>query len=176
MWIQLLVNSLTLGSFYALIALGFALIFGVTRAFNLAHGELILLGGYIAYLLNRGYGVPLIWTVPVSIGAVLIATLLLHRILRQVGEPFELNTLVVTFGTALVLQNLMLYLFTADYRLIGHGAVFHLEAFEAYISDTQIAIIGMSLLATLAVHFLMRKTFLGKALRATIQDLSLIHI
>ena len=170
MWMQLLVNSLTLGSFYALIALGFALIFGVTRAFNLAHGELILLGGYIAYLLHKGYGVPVIWTVPISVAALLIASLLLCGLLRRIREPFELNTLVVTFGLALMLQNSMLHLFTADYRLIGHGSLFHLESFDAYVSDTQISIVLTSLLATLAVHFLMRKTFLGKALRATIQD------
>lgn len=170
MWMQLLVNSLALGSFYALIALGFALIFGVTRAFNLAHGELILLGGYIAYFLHRGYGMPVIWTVPFSIASLVTASLLLHGLLRRIREPLELNTLVVTFGLALVLQNGMLYLFTADYRLIGHGSLFHLKSLDAYISDTQISMVLTSLLATLAVHFLMRKTFLGKALRATIQD------
>lgn len=170
MWMQLLVNSLALGSFYALIALGFALIFGVTRTFNLAHGELILLGGYISYFLFKGEGIHILWTLPPSMLALLGAALVLHAILRRVREPYELNTLVVTFGLALVLQNAMLVIFTADYRLIGHGRQFFLESLDAYVSDTQITVFLTSLLATLSVHFLMRRTFLGKALRATIQD------
>jgi branched-chain amino acid transport system permease protein len=170
MWMQLLVNSLALGSFYALIALGFALIFGVTHAFNLAHGELILLGGYIAYLLTKGFGFHILWTLPFSVLAMLGAALALHAILRRVREPYELNTLVVTFGLALVLQNVMLSLFTADYRLISHGKPFFLESLDAYVSDTQLIVFLTSLVATLSIHLLMRKTFLGKALRATIQD------
>jgi branched-chain amino acid transport system permease protein len=170
MWMQLLVNSLTLGSFYALIALGFALIFGVTHTFNLAHGELILLGGYVAYLLSKGQGIHILWTLPFSMLALLGAALTLHAVLKRVREPYELNTLVVTFGLALVLQNAMLAFFTADYRLISHGRLFFIEPLGAYVSDTQITIFLTSLLATLSVHFLMRRTFLGKALRATIQD------
>jgi branched-chain amino acid transport system permease protein len=170
MWMQLLLNSLALGSFYALIALGFALIFGVTRTFNLAHGELILLGGYTAYFLSRGYGIHILWTLPFSMLTLLCAATILHAILRRVREPYELNTLVVTFGLALLLQNAMLSLFTADYRLISHGSRFFLESLDAYVSDTQITVFLTSLLATLSVHFIMRRTFLGKALRATIQD------
>jgi branched-chain amino acid transport system permease protein len=170
MWMQLLVNSLALGSFYALIALGFALIFGVTRTFNLAHGELLLLGGYIAYFLCKGHGAHVLWTLPFSMGALLGAALILHAILRRVREPYELNSLVVTFGLALVLQNAMLALVTADYRLLSHGRLFFLESLDAYVSEAQITVFFTSLLATLSVHFLMRRTFLGKALRATIQD------
>ncbi|MCU0574779.1 MAG: branched-chain amino acid ABC transporter permease [Syntrophobacteraceae bacterium] len=170
MWMQLLVNSLALGSFYALIAFGFALIFGVTRAFNLAHGELVLLGGYIACLLAKGYGIHTLWTLPFSIMALLGAALLLHAILRRLREPFELNTLVVTFGLALVLQNAMVFFFTADYRLIDPGSLRHLDLLGIQVSDAQLSVFALSITVTVALHLLMRKTFLGKALRATIQD------
>jgi branched-chain amino acid transport system permease protein len=56
MWTMVLVSGISLGSFYILIALGFALIFGVTRNFNLAHGELVVLAGYVAYWLWNVYG------------------------------------------------------------------------------------------------------------------------
>jgi branched-chain amino acid transport system permease protein len=170
MWMQLLVNSLALGSFYTLVALGFSLIFGVTHAFNLAHGELILLGGYLAYALSRGYGLHILWTWPFCIVVLVVVALALHFLLRRVKEPFELNSLVVTFGLALVLQNIMLFAFTADYHLARPGRLFFFEALRVYISDAQIAVFFTSLVATFLVHFLMRKTFLGKALRATIQD------
>lgn len=58
MWITALVSGIALGSFYSLIAMGFALIFGVTHAFNLAHGELVVLAGYVAYWLWKGWDSP----------------------------------------------------------------------------------------------------------------------
>lgn len=170
MWMQLLVNSLALGSFYTLVALGFSLIFGVTHAFNLAHGELILLGAYLAYAVAKGYGHHILWAWPLCMVVLLFAALALHFLLQRVKEPFELNSLVVTFGLALVLQNLMLFAFTADYHLTRPERLFFSELLGVYISDAQLAVFFTSLTATFLVHFLMRKTFLGKALRATIQD------
>ncbi|MEJ2365943.1 MAG: branched-chain amino acid ABC transporter permease, partial [Deltaproteobacteria bacterium] len=77
MWTTVLVSGITLGSFYTLVALGFALIFGVTHVFNLAHGELLVLAGYVAYWLWKTSGVSLIFTFPVAILATLVLCLIL---------------------------------------------------------------------------------------------------
>lgn len=168
---QLIINAFSLGSFYALVALGFALIFGVTHAFNLAHGELILLGGYMAYSLAGQMQVPFLGTLPVTTLAMVIIAILLQKLLRRVGQPYELNTLVVTFGLALVLQNAMLILFSADYRIIQSAApAIELPYTQLILTRPQVILISTSLLATTALYILLRKTFLGKALRATIQD------
>jgi branched-chain amino acid transport system permease protein len=171
MWSQLLINAFSLGSFYALLALGFALIFGVTHAFNLAHGEMILLSGYLAYSLSKFLDVPFLWTLPVCMFTLLFVALLLHNLLRHVRDPFELNTLVLTFGLALVLQNGMLFFFSADYHLISTSrSSFELPLFHIFFSETQVLLILLSLLATTVLYLVLKKTFLGKALRATIQD------
>jgi branched-chain amino acid transport system permease protein len=172
MALQLLITGISLGSFYTLIAMGFSIIFGVTRAFNLAHGEMILLGGYLAYTLHKFWHFPLLATLPISMAALFLAAILLHALLRKLHEPFEMNSLVVTFGLALLLQNLLLLGFSADYRLIPVEGVdlLHLPALQLTITQSQGVLIGLSLAATGAVHLLLRKTFLGKALRATIQD------
>lgn len=170
-FLQLLINALSLGSFYALVAFGFALIFGVTHAFNLAHGELILLGGYLAYFLVKYWQLPFIWTLPVCMLGLTMAAVLLQKLLQQVQPPYELNTLVVTFGLALVLQNVMLILFSANYRLIPSVELpFELTKFALNITEAQVMDIVVSLVATISLHLLLRKTFLGKALRATIQN------
>lgn len=170
-FLQLLINALSLGSFYALVALGFALIFGVTHAFNLAHGELILLGGYFAYFLVKYWQIPFIWTLPTCMLGLTLAAVLLQKLLQQVQPPYELNTLVVTFGLALVLQNVMLILFSANYRLLPSVELpFELAKFDLNITEAQLMDIVVSLVATIALHLLLRKTFLGKALRATIQN------
>ena len=170
-WAQILATGFSLGSFYALVALGFSLIFGITRAFNLAHGELIVMAGYLAFALWKFYQVPFLLTFGPCLLAMALAALLLCLLLRGLKEPYALNTLVVTFGLALLLQNLMLVLFSADYRLIRPElANFTFLGTDFPISFNQISLVLLSLLATGAVHVLMHHTFLGKALRATIQD------
>jgi branched-chain amino acid transport system permease protein len=172
MLVQLLIDSFSIGSFYALVALGFSLIFGVTHAFNLAHGELILLSGYLAYTLGKHFNIPFVCTLPVCMLALVFVAMLLHQLLRRVKEPFELNSLVVTFGLALLLQNAMLYGFSADYRLIPLAPVPTLDfpRLHVFITKPQLTLVGLSLLVTASIYLLWRKTFLGKALRATIQD------
>jgi len=170
-WAQILATGFSLGSFYALVALGFSLIFGITRAFNLAHGELIVLAGYLAFALWKFYQVPFLLTFGPCLLAMALAALLLCLLLRGLKEPYALNTLVVTFGLALLLQNLMLVLFSADYRLIRPElANFTFLGTDFPISFNQVSLVLLSLLATGAVHVLMHHTFMGKALRATIQD------
>jgi branched-chain amino acid transport system permease protein len=171
-WPQALVSGISLGSFYALVAMGFALIFGVTHAFNLAHGELILLSGYLAYALWKFGQISFYWTLPFCLLITPVAALGLQLILRQLKEPFELNSLVVTFGLALLLQNFMLSLFSADYRLIQTETVnfLALPDWNLIITQNQLTLLLLSLAATGTVHLMMHRTFLGKALRATIQD------
>ncbi len=170
LYTQILVSGLSLGSFYALIALGFSLIFGVTHAFNLAHGELIVLSGYLAYGLWKFSGASPYWAIPVCLLGMTGAALLLNLLLRLVKTPFELNSLVVTFGLALFLQNLMLFGFSADYRLIQPETVRFFQVSGVQITENQLMLLLLSLAATGLVHWTLHYTFLGKALRAAIQD------
>lgn len=170
--LQLLIAGLSLGSFYALLAMGFSIIFGVTHAFNLAHGEMILLSGYLAYSLHKFCHLPFFATLPICMAFLFFGAILLHGLLRRLKEPFEMNTLVVTFGLALFLQNLILLAFSADYRLIPtqDADLLHLTALDLTITRSQVLLVGLSLAATGTMHMILRRTFLGKALRATIQD------
>jgi len=170
-WAQILATGFSVGSFYALVALGFSLIFGITRAFNLAHGELIVLAGYLAFALWKFFQVPFLLTLPACLLALAVVALPLYLLLRGLKEPYALNTLVVTFGLALLLQNFMLVVFSADYRLIRpEFPVFTIPGANVVLSLNQIILIVLSLLAVGVVHLVLHYSFLGKALRATIQD------
>src|SRR5574340_918422 len=120
MWIgaPIIFTGFSLGSFYALIALGFSLILGIARAFNLAHGEMILLSGYLAFVLWHYFQVPFIWILLICSLVLVWVTIPLNYLLRRLPEPYGLNTLIVTLGLALLLQNLFLVWFSADYRLM----------------------------------------------------------
>lgn len=171
-WQQAIISGLSLGSFYVLLALGFSLIFGVTHAFNLAHGDLILLAGYLAYSLWQFGHISFYWTLPVCILCLPVATLGLQWLLRRLPSPFELNSLVVTFGLAIILQNLFLAVFSADFRLIMLPAtkILHLSSWSILITANQTLLLVLSLIATGIIYLFLHWTFLGKALRATIQD------
>ncbi len=171
-WLQGVLSGLSLGSFYTLLGLGFSLIFGVTRAFNLAHGDFILLAGYLAFALWHFWHLPFYWTLPVCMLVLPVAALALRELLRRLPAPFELNSLVVTFGLAIVLQNLFLAFFSADYRLIllPVTVVFELPALSLLVTANQALLLIGSLAATLAVYVFLYWTFVGKALRATIQN------
>ncbi|MEW6387130.1 MAG: branched-chain amino acid ABC transporter permease [Thermodesulfobacteriota bacterium] len=170
-WAYIIFAGFSLGSFYALMALGFSLIFGITRAFNLAHGEMIVLSGYLAFALWRFFQVPFFWTLPICSVALAWLTIPLYFLLRRLPEPYGLNTLVMTLGLAFLLQTFMLALFSADYRLIQTDLPFiALPGLDFTFPLGQGMLIILSLLATGLVSLMLQGTFLGKALRATIQD------
>ena len=171
MWTTVVVSGITLGSFYTLIALGFALIFGVTHTFNLAHGELLVLAGYVAYWLWKTSGVSLLLTFPAAVLVTLVVCLLLQRLFSRLKEPLELNSIVMSFGVAILLQNGMLFFFSGDYRLIRVPTLNQGLHFNAlYLSYGQLTLLVLSLVVIGLLYLLMRHTYLGKALRATIQD------
>ena len=171
MWTTALVSGISLGSFYTLIALGFALIFGVTRNFNLAHGELLVLAGYVAYWLWKAGSIPFVLTFPAAIIVLLLTCLILQRLFARLGEPLELNSIVLSIGVAILIQNGMLFCFSGNYRFIritslNQGLHYH----DFYLSYGQLTLLILSLLVICLLYLLMRGTYLGKALRATIQD------
>lgn len=171
MWTTIFVSGISLGSFYVLVALGFALIFGVTRNFNLAHGELLLLAGYSAYWLWKVWAFPFIFTFPFAILVILLICLGLQRLFSRLRDPIELNSIVFSFGVAVLIQNSMLFGFSGDYRLIRIPMLnqgFHISGF--YISYGQLTLLCLSLITLGILYVLMHRTYMGKALRATIQD------
>lgn len=171
MWTTVIVSGISLGSFYTLISLGFALIYGVTRNFNLAHGELLVLAGYVSFWLWKVWNWPFLLTFPAAVVVMLATCLILQRIFARLEEPLELNSIVLSFGIAILIQNGMLLCFTGDYRLIRVPALNQGLRFQSfYISYGQLTLLLLSMLAIGLLYLLMQRTYLGKALRATIQD------
>lgn len=169
--LRAMISGLTLGGIYALIALGLSLIFGVMDIINLAHGQLTVLGGYIAYwafklvYINPMISLPMVGASMACIGAALYI-LLIKRIREEV-----LTTLIVTYGFGIFLTDLMLFMWTADYRTI------RLDLMEQPIGIGLLKVsIGeslsliLSLLLIIALYFLLTKTMIGKAIRATSQN------
>jgi branched-chain amino acid transport system permease protein len=171
-----LIFGLFIGSNYGVAAAGLSLVFGVLRVLNVAHGELLMLGGYTSFWMFNLFGIDPFVSVLISAPLMFLLGLVLHRGLfvfveRLEEEPRIKNSLLVSFGLGLVLQNLAQWLFTADERSVNTAyAGGSMILFGLVFPYTRLASLAMGCLAILALDQVLRRTFIGKAIRATAED------
>ncbi len=173
---QTLVFGILVGALYGLVALGLSLVFGVTKFLNVAHGELLMFGGYASFWAVSLLGLDPFLTIPTTILALLAVGVILYKLLfaRMVKLPEETkikNTLLVGFGLSVILQNLALRFWTADDR--GITAAYSSQALTILgvrFPLVRLISLGTALVFLLALHLFLRKTYTGKAIRATVQD------
>ncbi len=173
---QNLVFGILLGALYGLAAVGIAMVFGVTKFLNVAHGELLMFGGYACFWLFKLLGLDPFVSLPLTIAFLLVIGLILYRLLfvRMVKlseEEKVKNTMLIGFGLTLILQNVALLLWTADDRGITtsySGAAFSL--FGIRFPYVRVAGLVISLVCLFALQQFLKKTYTGKAIRATVED------
>ncbi|MED1916983.1 branched-chain amino acid ABC transporter permease [Brevibacillus sp. DP1.3A] len=174
MFWQQLVNGLTVGSTYSLIALGYTLIFGVLGIINMAHGQIFIFGSLVGLVLmtslNMPLGVALIVAIVISaiLGLVLEYTAL--RPLRKKNVP-HLASLISTIGFAILMEEAMHKFFGADSRAFPQSfgdTTFDLGLIQ--IRSVDLVILGISVLLMFVLHFWIQKTKMGKAIRATAEN------
>jgi branched-chain amino acid transport system permease protein len=171
---QLLLNGIVAGSIYALIALGFALIYRTVRFFHFAHGAIYTVGAYLAYSLATRFQVNI--TVAFLCGALISGVLGvaldrgLYRPLRRERAP-DLVFLIVSIGAFIALQNLVQLIYGAEIRILRAGDVEEgHRVLGAVITDVQLLILTAAFAAAMALSLLVQRTKLGKAIRAVSDD------
>jgi branched-chain amino acid transport system permease protein len=176
MLLQGIVSGLLSGGVYAMIALGMALIFGVMRVINVAHGTLLMLGGYATYWLFALYGLNPFLSLLISFPLLFVVGLLLQRffVSRVVGAP-ELSSLILTFGLSIFITNMAVLTWTSDYRSVEFLTGSFLLGPIA-ISKPRLVTFGFALLITVAAFVFLNKTKTGKAIRATSQHRELAQV
>jgi len=173
---QNLVFGILLGALYGLAAVGIAMVFGVTKFLNVAHGELLMFGGYASFWLFKLLNIDPFLSLPLTIIFLLVIGAVLYQLLfvRMVKLPEEAkikNTMLIGFGLTLILQNIALRLWTADDR--GVTTFYSGEAFTLLgirFPYVRVAGLVISLVCLLALQQFLRKTYTGKAIRATVED------
>ena len=170
---EILLQGLLLGGLYALFALGQSLMFGVMRLTNTAQGDFIILGGFFAISVVAATGL--------SPGMVLLLVMPLAYIAGYVLQRFVLNgtlgrdplpSLVVTFGLAIIIQNLLLEIYSADPRSLDAGplALASFSMGEITIGTLPLLTFGVAVLATMLLQLLFSTTALGRSFRAVSDD------
>src|SRR5690348_1756629 len=154
-------------------ALGMALVWGVLNIVNLAHGAFIMLGGYIVYYLFTLAGVDPFAALPIAmIGMFIFGYLLQRLVLNLIVRSPLLNTLLITFGLDVVLTYLAQLVFSADFRTINPSyAGSNIAILGITIPLARLAAFGVAVGLAVAVWWLLNRVPLGRAIRATSQNL-----
>ncbi|MBK5268661.1 MAG: branched-chain amino acid ABC transporter permease [Acidimicrobiia bacterium] len=171
LFLQALINGVILGGFYAVMMLGFSVIWGVMGVINLAHGEMIMLGAYFAWFLNSNYGVDPFVSVLIVMPVMFLLGYVLQLVLinRVVDRPI-LASLLVTFGLSIAIANLAKLVFTADLR-ISDTTLSGAWAFGGVTFPvTKTAIMGVALVIMSSLHLFLQRTRTGKSIRAAAQN------
>ena len=179
-FLQQLLNGIAWGSIYALIALGFTMVYGVLKLINFAHGEVYMMGAMTGYYAAHGLGfagAPSLLGLAATLGISMAACALLgaaiervaYRPLRSAGR---LAPLITAIGVSLLLQNAGQVVFGADPKffppLIQSREVFRTGAVA--VSNIQLAVLATSLLLMAALEFVVMRTRFGRAMRAVAFD------
>ncbi|KIL99039.1 High-affinity branched-chain amino acid transport system permease protein LivH [Paramagnetospirillum magnetotacticum MS-1] len=166
--LQSLFSGVLSGAYYALIALGLALVFGTMRVINLAHGELVLLGAYISYTAEEKLGLDPLASLPLALAVVVGTAILVYYLVSLIKTDRELNSLILTFGIGVILTNGVLMIWSADIHSATtpwyHDATILFETLFAMQAELVFAGIGILLVG--AVWWWLEKSWYGRALRA----------
>jgi branched-chain amino acid transport system permease protein len=174
--LQSLIFGLLTGALYGLAAAGLSLVFGVLRILNVAHGELVMLGGYASFWLFALAGLDPFLSLVVTVPVMFAVGLGLHRglfsrVQHLDEEPRIKNSLLIGFGLALALHNLAIRLWTADDRgipTVYTGAVVAVGGLVFPV--VRLGGLAIAVGATLGLHLFLQRTATGQAIRATAED------
>ena len=170
MFNQLLINGLIAGAIYALVASGFALIYSVCKFAHFAHGAMVAFSGYFLYFFFSKLGFDFYLSVILSIlGAVILGWLINEFVYKplRLRKASNVILLIASFALLILFESLILILFGADVKTIGFIKITKgLEFCGAIITPLQIVIIIVSVILFILLFLLMKKTKIGKAMRA----------
>jgi branched-chain amino acid transport system permease protein len=169
---QTVADGLVLGGIYSLSAVGFSLIFGVLHVINLSHGIMVLIGAYLALIFSQTLGIDPLLTMPLVMAALFAFGYAYQRLLIQRAvDQSHLGSMLLTFGVGLMLQNIMIWLFSPDMKNITPSYAFvsfHIAglAFDAVRLSALLASLILLTCLALFLKFLP----MGQVIRATAQQ------
>lgn len=178
-FLQQLINGIVSGSIYALVALGYTLVYGILRLINFAHGEIVMLGAMVALAEIQALShstLPVTMVIAVAVLAAVCCCMLIGFLIEKIAyRPLRhapsLATLITAIGVSIVLQNVAMMIWGKEF--ISFPPLIEVSYYaigEATINSIQIFIVVLSTLMMVGLAYLVNKTKLGNAMRATAQN------
>jgi branched-chain amino acid transport system permease protein len=170
-FLQALINGVMLGGYYGAMVLGFSVIWGVMGVINLAHGEFIMLGAYLTWLLNKQYNWEPFLALFVVMPTMFVLGYVLQRILiNRVVERPHLISLLVTFALGIIIANSAKLIFTADPRVTESNLSGFWRVGNVTLPVTKTFILVAALIIMASLYLFLHRTRLGKSIRAAAQN------
>ncbi len=173
---QATLNGLTLGTIYALGAVGLTLVYGILRLVNFAHGDFLTFGAYMAYLVNVTWGMPLLAAVFFAMAATAVLGLFFERVMwrpmRDKGAGF-LQLLLMSIGLAFVIRSAIQWFWGTEIRTLDVNVVDSVTFLGLRIGQTELLVVVVGIAVLVATALVVRFTLLGKRMRALSDDLAL---
>lgn len=172
-FITQVLNGLQLGSIYALVALGYTMVYGIILLLNFAHGDIIMVGAYISWLVMSKLGLnPAIAVVLSIVGCMLLGVLIDKVAYAPLRDAPRLSILITAIGVSYFLENGSQLLFGADAKVVpAYTSVSNIQVGDLTLSFAAIVTVVVTAVATVVLTFLVQKTKLGKAMRAVSEDM-----
>ncbi len=172
MFLQQAINGLNAGSIYALIAIGYTLVYGILKLINFAHGEIMMFGAYFAFIAATTFGWPFWAVIAFSMVVTAIMGVAIEFIAyRPLRKAPRLSALITAIGVSMFLQNLSLMVFGADPKVmpkIFPQVVFKVGGLE--ISSITLITIGLSIFFMILLELFIQKSKQGRAMRAVSEN------
>ena len=173
-FVSYILNGISLGSVYAIIALGYTMVYGIAKMLNFAHGDIIMVGSYVAFLAINSMGLP----VPVAIVLSVIVCTVLGMVIERVAyKPLRgaspLAVLITAIGVSYFLQNIALLVFGSDTKAFTNVVTLpNLELFDGQlvIKSVTIVTVVVSIIIMVGLTLFVKKTKIGRAMTAVSED------
>ena len=172
-FITQVLNGLQLGSIYALVALGYTMVYGIILLLNFAHGDIIMVGAYISWLVMSKLGLNPAIAVVLSIAGCMLLGVLIDKVAyAPLRDAPRLSILITAIGVSYFLENGSQLLFGADAKVVpAYTSVSNIQVGDLTLSFSAIVTVVVTAVATVLLTFLVQKTKLGKAMRAVSEDM-----
>jgi branched-chain amino acid transport system permease protein len=174
-WVNAIIEGILTGGLYALFACGLSLMFGVMKVINLAHGDIAVVGAYVALGVITVTHIPWMWSFLIAVPIMGVVGYVLQRTLLQAAlNKSELTTLLVTFGLSVVIENALLEFLSANSRALGSGSSIVQGAFKitSQISLPYLLLIvfGVAVVVLLGLQYFLSSSRYGRMIRAVADD------
>jgi neutral amino acid transport system permease protein len=175
---QLIVNGIAVGSIIALAAVGLTLTYGILRLSNFAHGDFLTLGAYLTWLINTigiNIWLSMILAAAGTVAAMLLSEKLLWSKMRSIRAT-STTLIIISIGLALFLRNGIIFIWGGKNQNYNLPVTPALDILGLKVPQNQLLVLGLAVLAILALHYLLQNTKIGKAMRAVADDLDLAKV
>lgn len=169
-----LINGISLGSVYALIALGYTMVYGIAKMLNFAHGDVIMIGGYAVFVTVSGMGMNPLAAIVISMAVCTVLGVTIERVAyRPLRGASPLAVLITAIGVSYLLQNIALLVFGSDTKAFSNLVTFpNLVLFDGQlvIKSVTIVTVIVSVIIMVGLTLFVKKTKIGRAMTAVSED------